>query len=59
MLPVIRILLFNETPLRAPIAAGRLPTVIQAEAPSIRVSVDARFGGLDVPPEDPPVTRYT
>ena len=55
MLPVIKILLFKDTPLRPNNATGRRPDDIQVDAPSTRVSVEDIKSG----PETPPVTKYT
>ena len=52
MLPVIKILLFKDTPLRPYIATGSSPVDVHDPAPSTRVSVDDRMSLLE-----PPVTR--
>ena len=54
MLPVIKMLLLKDTPLRADSATGSSPADVHDPAPSTRVSVEDSM----VPPLfDPPVTR--
>ena len=53
MLPVIKILLSKDTPLRAVSATGSSPADVHDPAPTTRVSVEDSM----VPLLDPPETR--
>ena len=53
MLPVIKIILLKDTPLRPPMATGSSPADVHDPAPATRVSVEDSM----VPLLDPPETR--
>lgn len=51
LLPIIKILLFKDTPLGPEIVTGSSPTVVHAPAPCTRVSVeDSKLKSPSLPP---------